>query len=219
MNRDQGAASTVDRQEVGVTQDRTRRGIDRSGELHAVAARLWQAFIRGDADAAIGRTSTMDGVTFLGSAENEYLDDPDRIRAVELSQSPIQESRPRVLLVYYTYTQQTKRVAAGMADVLRDRGCEVSLAEIEFTDERWADRFSRFPFRHAYFDVLGMLAAQLRGATGEIRIPEEARDGDYDLICVGSPTWFFRPSVPIRSFLTESASPPSWSAAATGTRT
>ncbi len=82
MDRDQGAASTVDRQEVGVTQDRTRRGIDRSAELHAVAARLWQAFIRGDADAAIGRTSTMDGVTFLGSAENEYLDDPDRIRAV-----------------------------------------------------------------------------------------------------------------------------------------
>jgi class 3 adenylate cyclase/ketosteroid isomerase-like protein len=64
-----------------VTQDRKRLGIDRSGELHAVTTRFWQAFVRGDADAAIGRTSTMDGVTFLGSAENEYLDDPDRIRA------------------------------------------------------------------------------------------------------------------------------------------
>jgi hypothetical protein len=46
-----------------------------------------------------------------------------------------------------------------------------------------------------------MAPAQARGATGEIRIPDEAREGDYDLICVGSPTWFFRPSVPIRSYL------------------
>ena len=59
----------------------------------------------------------------------------------------------------------------------------------------------RIALRHAYLDVLGMAPAQLRGATGEIRIPDEAREGDYDLICVGSPTWFFRPSVPIRSFL------------------
>ena len=67
---------------MGTAKDGKPRGIDRSDELHAVTARFWRAFIRGDADAAIGRTSTLDGVTFLGSAENEYLDDPDRIRAV-----------------------------------------------------------------------------------------------------------------------------------------
>jgi multimeric flavodoxin WrbA len=50
-----------------------------------------------------------------------------------------------------------------------------------------------------------MAPAQMRGATGEIRIPDEVREGDYDLICVGSPTWFFRPSVPIRSFLKSGA--------------
>ncbi len=49
--------------------------------------------------------------------------------------------------------------------------------------------------------ILGMLPAQLRGATGEIRIPDDAGRGDYDLICIGSPTWFFKPSVPIRSYL------------------
>jgi hypothetical protein len=108
---------------------------------------------------------------------------------------------PRVLLVYYTYTQQTRLVAEAMADVLRDRGCEVRLAAIEFTDKRWAERFTRMPLRHALRDILGMLPAQIRGATGEIGIPEEAREGDYDLICFGSPTWFFRPSVPIRSYL------------------
>jgi hypothetical protein len=103
--------------------------------------------------------------------------------------------------VYYTYTQQSLRVVEAMAAVLRQRGCEVRQARVEFTDRRWAERFSRLPLRHAVLDILGMLPAQLRGATGEIRIPDEAREGDYDLICVGSPTWFFRPSVPIRSFL------------------
>jgi menaquinone-dependent protoporphyrinogen IX oxidase len=117
----------------------------------------------------------------------------------EASMDPIR--RPRVLFVYYTYTQQSLRVVEAMADALRQRGCEVRQAGIEFTDRRWAERFSRLPLRHAVLDILGMLPAQLRGATGEIRIPDEAREGDYDLICVGSPTWFFRPSVPIRSFL------------------
>ena len=112
---------------------------------------------------------------------------------------------PRVLLVYYTYTQQTRRVAEAMAHVLRDRGCEVRLAAIEFTDKRWAERFTRFPLRRAYLDVLGMSPAQLRGATGEIQIPDDAQEGDYDLVCIGSPTWFFRPSVPIRSYLKSEA--------------
>ena len=109
-------------------------------------------------------------------------------------------TKPRVLFVYFTYTQQTKLVTEAMGEVLRDRGCEVRQAAIEFTDKRWAERFSRFPLQHAWLDVLGMLPAQIRGATGEIQIPDEAQ-GDYDLVCVGSPTWFFKPSVPIRSFL------------------
>ena len=108
---------------------------------------------------------------------------------------------PRVLIVYYTYTQQSKLVAEAMADALRARGCEVRQASIGFTDKRWSDRFTRLPLKHAILDVVGMLPAQLRGATGDIEIPEEAGDGDYDLVCIGSPTWFFRQSVPIRSYL------------------
>jgi len=92
-------------------------------------------------------------------------------------------------------------VAEAMAEALRGRGCEVRQASIGFTDKRWADRFTRLPLRHAILDIVGMLPAQLRGATGEIEIPEEARDGDYDLVVIGSPTWFFRQSVPIRSYL------------------
>jgi menaquinone-dependent protoporphyrinogen IX oxidase len=111
---------------------------------------------------------------------------------------------PKVLLVYYSYTGQSLRVAEAMAEALGERGCDVRQAAIEFTDKRYADRFSRFPSRHGLLDVLAMLPAQLRGVTGEIRIPDAAR-GQFDLICIGSPTWWFRPSVPIRSFLKSDA--------------
>jgi menaquinone-dependent protoporphyrinogen IX oxidase len=112
---------------------------------------------------------------------------------------------PRALLVYYTYTQQSRRIADVMEETLRARGCDVDQAAIEFTDKRWAERFTRFPLRHAYRDVLGMLPAQVRGATGEIQIPEGVDASEYDLVCVGSPTWFFRASVPVRSFLKSDA--------------
>jgi hypothetical protein len=108
------------------------------------------------------------------------------------------------LLIYYTYTRQSLRVAETMAEVLGERGCDVRQAAIEFTDKRYADRFARFPPRHGLLDVLAMLPAQLRGATGEIRIPDTALE-QFELICIGSPTWWFRPSVPIRSFLKSDA--------------
>ena len=46
-----------------------------------------------------------------------------------------------------------------------------------------------------------LLPAQLRRASGEIRTPDAVRDGDYDLICIGSPTWWRTASMPMRSFL------------------
>lgn len=111
------------------------------------------------------------------------------------------ETKPRVLLVYYSYTQQTRKVIDTMAQVFRARGWEVDQAQIEFTDARYVDRFSRFPLRRPILDIVGMLPAQVRRATGEINIPDEARSGDYDLICIGSATWWLTTCMPIRSFL------------------
>jgi menaquinone-dependent protoporphyrinogen IX oxidase len=122
-----------------------------------------------------------------------------------MSSSDAGVTGPRVLFVYFTYTQQSVKVAEAMADVLRRRGCDVRLAAIELTDSRYAERFSRFPLRHPYGDIFGLMPAQLRGATGEIRIPEQARDGDYELVVIGSPTWWIKTSVPIRSYLKSDA--------------
>src|SRR3954451_3543730 len=118
---------------------------------------------------------------------------------------PAATTKPKVLFVYYTYTNQSPRIIDAMADVLRERGCDVEQAAIAFTDKRWADRFTHHPMKHVWRDVLGMAPPQLRNVTGEIGIPENAQKGDYDLVCFGSPTWFFRPSIPIRSYLKSDA--------------
>ena len=118
-----------------------------------------------------------------------------------MSANNISEQNPRVLFVYYSHTQQAKRVCDAMAEVLRERGCDVSQAGIEFTDPHYAKNFSVFPFRHAVFGILPLLWPQLRRKTGQIRIPEAAKQGDYDLVCFGSPTWFFTTAMPLRSYL------------------
>ena len=112
---------------------------------------------------------------------------------------------PRVLFVYYSYTQQTQKVVDAMTDVLRQHGCEVEHAKIKLTDPHYAKRFSVFPLRHVYRDLFGLIPAQLRGASGQIQIPDAAREGDYDLICIGSPTWWMKTCMPIRSYLKSSA--------------
>jgi menaquinone-dependent protoporphyrinogen IX oxidase len=111
------------------------------------------------------------------------------------------ERRPKVLLLYYSYTGQARKVLEVAGEVFRERGCDVRTAEIEFTDQRYAERFSRFPMRKVWPDMLSVLPAQLRRATGQIHTPDEVRSADYDLICIGSPTWWRTTSMPVRSFL------------------
>jgi len=50
-----------------------------------------------------------------------------------------------------------------------------------------------------------MLPAQVRRATGEIQIPPEAEGGDYDLVVIGSPTWWLTTCMPVRSYMKSDA--------------
>jgi flavodoxin len=106
-----------------------------------------------------------------------------------------------VLIVYYSLTHQSARVAEAMADALTARECDVTKASIEFTDERYVPKLSEFPMKRPFPQIVSILPAQLRHKTGEIRIPAEAEAGDYDLVLLASPTWWFQTSMPIRSYL------------------
>jgi flavodoxin len=111
------------------------------------------------------------------------------------------ETKPKALVVYYTLTKQSGRVADAMAKALEARGCDVTKALIDFTDDRWVPKLSQFPMKRPFPQIVGILPAQLRHKTGEIRIPPEAEAGEYDLLIIASPTWWFQTSMPIRSYL------------------
>lgn len=110
-------------------------------------------------------------------------------------------AKPSVLFVYYTFTKQTLKVVETMADALRGRGCDVHLGAIEFTDPRYADRFRTFPMPRPFLEVVGMIPAEARRRPAQIHIPAVVSERDYDLVCIGSPTWWLSTNVPIRSFL------------------
>ena len=111
------------------------------------------------------------------------------------------ESPPRVLLLYYSYTGQSHKVLEAAGEVFRERGCEVQRGRDRVHRSAVLRRFSRFPMRRVWPDMLSVLQAQKRDETGEIRTPDTVRNGDYDLICIGSPTWWQTVSMPMRSFL------------------
>ena len=114
------------------------------------------------------------------------------------------DAKPKVLFVYYTFSRQTGRVVDAMAEVLAERDCAVSKARLEFIDERFGKRFStpNLPMRHLPALQIGsILVSQRLKRTGGIRIPPEAQGGDYDLIVIGSPTWWLTTNMPVRSYL------------------
>lgn len=108
----------------------------------------------------------------------------------------------RVLLLYYSYTGQSKKVLAAAGEVFTNRGWEVHDAAIGFTDPRYAEPFTRFPMRRVWPEMLSVFAAQTRKETGTITTPDTVRANRYDLVCIGSPTWWRTVSMPLRSFLT-----------------
>ena len=106
-----------------------------------------------------------------------------------------------MLVVYFTLTKQVGRVAEAMERAFEARDVNVTKALIEFTDERWVSKLAQFPMKRPIAQLGSILPAQLLHKTGEIRIPPEARAGDYDLIVLASPTWWFQTSMPMRSYL------------------
>ena len=78
-------------------------------------------------------------------------------------------------------------------------------AALEFTDPHYGKRFSKLPMSWSIAKIVGMLPAQVRRKTGEIEIPAAAASGDYDLVVIGSPTWWLTTCMPVRSYMHDPA--------------
>lgn len=111
-------------------------------------------------------------------------------------------ARGRALVIYFSYSGQTGRVADAVGNALAENGYEVSRAPLEFTDPRYSKIFSKpVPMSLPALKIPTMLIPQRMRKTGEIRIPPEAQKGDYDLVLIGSPTWWLTTNMPVRSYL------------------
>lgn len=117
-------------------------------------------------------------------------------------------TKPKVLFVYYTYTNQTQKVVDAMSEAMHERGCEVVLAKVDLTDTRYTARFHEFPMPKPFRELVAMIPAEIFRKTGEISIPEEAKADDYDLVCIGAPTWWLSTDLPMRSYLESDAAGP-----------
>ena len=88
-----------------------------------------------------------------------------------------------------------------IAEALAANGFDVTTSAIEFIDPHWTKILSGIPMRRPALQIPRLLVAQRMRKTGEIRISEEATRGDYDLVMIGSPTWWLTTNMPIRSYL------------------
>ena len=115
------------------------------------------------------------------------------------------DTKSTALVVYFTFSQQTGRVAEVMEEALTEEGYDVTRSAIEFSDPHWTKVLSGVPMSRPALQIPRLLVAQRMRKTGEIRIPEEAARADYDLVVIGSPTWWLTTNMPIRSYLKSSA--------------
>jgi flavodoxin len=101
---------------------------------------------------------------------------------------PALRRHPRVLLVYYSRSGVTKRLAQIIEQQLE---CDIE----ELTDTR--DRSG----------VIGYLRSVVDALNGSLTRLEPTRNdpSDYDLIVIGTPVWMWRVSSPVRTYITENA--------------
>lgn len=91
----------------------------------------------------------------------------------------------KILVIYYSQTGRTKRVAKELTDILGSRGAEVKQARIEPEEER---------------DYNTNIREARKGVAAKIK-PTLTNVSDYDLVCVGTPVWSSAPATPVNGTL------------------
>ncbi len=91
----------------------------------------------------------------------------------------------RSIIIYYSYTGNTKKVAEALAEYLQKKG-EVNLLRLKALDESTS--------------FFGQAARAFRHKKARIA-PAEWELSSYDLICLGTPVWAFAPAPAINAYL------------------
>lgn len=91
----------------------------------------------------------------------------------------------RVLVVYYSQTGRTKRVAKQLVSVLEDQGVKVEESSIEPVKEK---------------DYRTNVREAREGVEAEIK-PTLTDVSDYSVVCIGTPVWSSSPATPVNGYL------------------
>jgi len=100
----------------------------------------------------------------------------------------------RVLILYYSFSSQTRKLLNAMAEGMREEGVEVIMEPLQTISRL------RFPIGSYGGTVKAMITTFFRQKIAIKPLSEQCRD-DWNLVVLGGPTWSFQPSGPILSLL------------------
>ena len=103
-------------------------------------------------------------------------------------------TQKKVLIIFYSYTQQTRLLVKSMAEGLEQTGVGVSLQRLEPVEPY------EFPFQNSWRLALVMMLTFFR-RRNPVMEPDPCCYGDWDRIVLAGPTWSYHPSGPVLSFL------------------
>lgn len=108
--------------------------------------------------------------------------------------TPAKRSKPRVLLLYYSFSGQTVGVLNRLAAGLKEQGAVVVIEKIRPMAPL------RFPIGTVFSTIKMMLTTFLRCRVAIEELSPAAR-GNFDLIILAGPTWSYNPSGPVLALL------------------
>lgn len=104
------------------------------------------------------------------------------------------ELKKRVLVVYYSFTQQTHILLKQFCAGLKEQGVEVALERLEPLNPY------EFPFKTDWRLATVMIRTFFRGRKKVLPVSDICF-GEWDYVVLAGPTWSYHPSGPILDFL------------------
>lgn len=102
--------------------------------------------------------------------------------------------KPRVLVLYYSFSGQTIGLLHRLVDGLRYRGVEVAIERLR------PENTLRFPVGSLASAIRMMVATCFRPRVAIEELPKACFDR-YDLVILAGPTWSYNPSGPVLAFI------------------
>ena len=103
-------------------------------------------------------------------------------------------TKKRVLVVYYSFTQQTRTQLMRFIDGLKDSGVEVTMERLQPIAPY------DYPFKTIFHLVVAMIVTFFQRRMAIQPIAAHCRD-HWDCIILAGPTWSYNPSGPVLDFL------------------